>query len=56
MIVIVSVVLGAIVGGLRARRRNGNTADIAQYAAVHAILFGLAGLIVTIGIDRALSD
>ncbi len=54
MFVIGGLVLGALGGGLRARARGGKTADIAQYAAVYAILFGLAGLFLTLILDRML--
>jgi hypothetical protein len=52
MFVIGGLILGAIGGGLRARARGGKGADIAQYATVYAILFGVIGLFVTIYIDR----
>ncbi len=54
MIVLAGVILGAIWGAMRARARQGSKLDIAQYAAVHAILFGLIGLFVTIGLERLL--
>ncbi len=54
MIVILGALIGAIVGGLTARRRKGNRLDIAQYAAGYGIAFGLVGLIVTVLIDRAM--
>lgn len=54
MFVIGGLVLGALGGGLVAWRRGGKPADIAQYAAVYGILFGLLGLFVTIGLDRML--
>ena len=54
MFVIAGLVLGAIGGGLSARRRGGKPADIAQYAAVYAILFGLLGLFLTLFLDRML--
>jgi len=54
MFVIAGVVLGALGGGWQAKRRNGKPADIAQYAAVYAILFGLLGLFVTLLLDRIL--
>jgi hypothetical protein len=53
MIVIGLALFGAILGGLRARRRGGKAADIAQYAAAHAIAFALVGLLLTIVIHRA---
>ncbi|APX25322.1 MAG: apolipoprotein acyltransferase [Rhodobacteraceae bacterium] len=52
MIVIAAVLIGAILGGLTARRRKGNAADIAQFVLVYAIAFGIAGLIVTIVIEK----
>lgn len=51
MIVIAGLILGAIVGALRARARQGNKLDIAQYAAVHAIIFAVLGMFLTILID-----
>ena len=53
MIVFVAALLGAVIGGLRARRRKGRPADIAQYAFVYAVFFALAALFVTIIIQRA---
>jgi hypothetical protein len=52
-IVLIALVLGALVGFLRARKRGGNGFDKAQYAAVHAIIFGLVGLFITIFVLRA---
>ncbi|MFE3835647.1 apolipoprotein acyltransferase [Pseudogemmobacter sonorensis] len=54
MIVIAAGVMGAAIGGFSARRKGGRPADIAQYAAAHAILFGLLGLFLTIAIERML--
>lgn len=54
MIILLGAVVGAIAGGLTARRRKGNAADIAQYAVVYAIAFGLAGFIVSIVIEKML--
>ena len=54
MFVIGGLVLGAIGGGLRAKLRGGKAADIAQYATVHAIIFGLIGLFLTLYLDRML--
>jgi hypothetical protein len=55
MLVIAGLILGAVLGGVTAARRGGRPADIAQYAAVYAILLGLAGLFVTLALDRYLS-
>lgn len=54
MFVIGGLILGAIAGGLTARRRGGKPADIAQWAAVWGIMFGLIGLFVTLVLDRML--
>jgi hypothetical protein len=54
MFVIGGLLLGAIGGGLRARARGGKPADIAQYATVYAIIFGLIGLFITLVLDRML--
>ena len=52
MIIISSLLFGALLGALRARQRKGKALDIAQYAAAHSIAFGLLGLVVTIIIER----
>jgi F0F1-type ATP synthase assembly protein I len=52
MIVIIAVLLGLVWGVMSARRRKGNLKDIAQYAAAHAIAFGLAGVILTLIVHR----
>lgn len=52
MIVIAGLVFGASFGAWRARRAQGTGFDIAQYAAVHGICFGLLGLFATILIEK----
>ncbi|SEW18623.1 hypothetical protein SAMN05444851_1964 [Aliiroseovarius sediminilitoris] len=52
MLVIAALLLGALIGGLRARKRGGNRMDIAQYATVYAIAFGLIALFASIIISR----
>lgn len=54
MIVLVGAVLGAIWGGMSAKRRRGNRLDIVQYAVVYAIIGALLGLIGTIAIEKAM--
>ena len=54
MIVLAGVVLGGLWGGLTARKRGGNHRDIAQYATVHAIIWGIVGLFATIALERML--
>ena len=52
MIVILGAVGGAIAGAVTARMRQGNAADMAQYAAGYGILCAVVGLVVTIVIAR----
>ncbi|MBU3030040.1 hypothetical protein [Paracoccus marinaquae] len=52
MIVIATIVLGALVGWRRAAQLGGNGRDRAQYAAGYALAFAVLGLFVTIVIDR----
>ncbi|WP_248409810.1 hypothetical protein [Aliiroseovarius sp. S2029] len=52
MLVIAALVFGALVGVMRARKRGGNRLDIAQYAAVHALVFALIALFASIFISR----
>ncbi len=54
MIVILSALIGAISGVLTARRRGGKRLDMLQFGAGYAIAFALAGLVITIVIDRVL--
>ena len=55
MIVIVAALIGAIFGGITAKRRGGNKLDIAQYATGFAMAFVVAGLISTVVLERSLS-
>ena len=48
MIFFPAIVLGAVIGWLRASKRGGNRADKVQYALVHAIIFAILGLFATI--------
>ena len=52
MIVFGAALIGAVLGGMTARKRGGAPADIAQYAAGYGIAFALIGLLVTIAIHR----
>lgn len=54
MIVAAGAIIGALWGGILAKRRQGNRLDIAQYAAGFAIAGLLLGLILTILIERLL--
>jgi hypothetical protein len=48
------LVLGAIVGALRARARGGKPADMVQWAIVHALILGLAGLFAAVILTRSM--
>ncbi len=52
MYVLAGLVLGALYGGLTARKRGGRPLDILQYAAVHALILGVLGIILTVIINR----
>lgn len=52
MIVISAAILGAILGDRRACAAGGNRKDRLQFAAIHALIFGLLGLFASILIDR----
>ena len=54
MIVLTAILLGALLGDLRARRAQGNRKDRIQYALAHALAFAIPALFVTILIDRAM--
>lgn len=48
------LLLGAVTGVWRARARGGKTADMVQWALVHALVLGLAGLFAAIFLTRAM--
>jgi len=52
MLVLIGAILGAVTGAFIARRRKGRLADILQYAFVYGMVFGLAGLFLTLIIHR----
>ena len=54
MIVLIAILLGAVLGDLRARRAQGNVKDRIQYALAHALAFAIPAMFVTILLDRAL--
>ena len=47
------IVIGAIVGAVRAKMRGGKTLDMLQWAAVFAMIFGLIGLFALVFIERS---
>ncbi|WP_170329078.1 hypothetical protein [Ruegeria arenilitoris] len=52
VVVLGMAILGAILGALAARKRNGSGADMAQYAAGYGIAFALVGLILSLILVR----
>lgn len=48
------LLIGALLGGLAARRRGGKRLDLTQWAAVGAIIGGIVGLFVMIFVQRSL--
>lgn len=54
MLIIISAVLGAIIGGTTAYRRKGNRLDIAQYAVGYAMAFTIVSMILAVILDRTL--
>jgi cation transporter-like permease len=47
------LLIGALAGALMARRKGGGRLDMLQWAAVLAIILGVLGMFVTVGITRA---
>jgi cytochrome c biogenesis protein CcdA len=52
MIWLPAMIIGAVWGALRAKKRGGNRLDAAQYGAVYAIGLGLLAVFLSIVIDR----
>jgi hypothetical protein len=52
MVAIISFVLGAVIGGLLARKRGGDLKDLLQYGAVYGIVFALLALVISIVVFR----
>ena len=47
------IVLGALMGAIRARMRGGKVADMLQWGAAFAVIFGVVGLFILVFIQRA---
>ena len=52
MMGIAGALVGAVWGGVLAKRRNGNSLDILQYATGYAIAFGLVAFFLSIAVVR----
>ncbi|CUH44531.1 MULTISPECIES: hypothetical protein [Ruegeria] len=52
VVVLGMALLGAILGAMKARKRNGSGADIAQYAAGYGIAFAIVGLVLSLILVR----
>ena len=52
MIILAGLIIGAVWGVLHVRKRGGSGFDMAQYGAVWALIGAVAGLALTIGIER----
>ena len=52
MIWTAAIVVGAVTGAATAFRRGGRKLDALHYAAGFAVAFGLAGMIVSVLLDR----
>ena len=46
------LLFGALLGAFRAKSRGGKLADIAQWAAVFAMIFGVIGMFIAVIITR----
>ncbi len=55
MMAIAGALVGAVWGGVLAKRRNGNSLDILQYAAGYAIVCGLIAFFMSIAVVRLIS-
>lgn len=49
---LVGIAIGAVLGAMLAQSRGGNGKDVAQWAAVFAMILGLVGLFGVLIIDR----
>ena len=47
------VLLGALIGAIRARTRGGKTLDMLQWGAAFAVILGIVGLFILVFIQRA---
>lgn len=48
MFILIGLLLGAVIGALKARKLGGKPLDMVQYGAAHAIAFGLVAVLITL--------
>lgn len=51
MIMVPAFFLGALIGAIRAKSKQGRGLDMLQYGAAHGIIFFIIGLFATIAFD-----
>ncbi len=54
MLILISALSGAAIGGMTAYKRKGNKLDVAQYAAGYAMAFTVVSMILAVILDRTL--
>lgn len=54
MIAIATLLIGALIGALTAKRKGGNTLDAVQYGAVFALIGFILGLVGTVVLERVI--
>jgi len=47
------IFIGAMLGAFKAKNKGGKPADMAQWGAVFAMIFGIVGLFIAVFITRA---
>jgi len=52
MLSAIAFLVGAVIGGLVAKRRGGKPADIAQYAAVYGLILALVTVVISVLVLR----
>ena len=56
MDVLVVAFIGAVIGGFSAKKKGGNGKDIAQYAAVFAVIFAVGGFVLSVIVARIMAS
>lgn len=53
LIPLAGILIGAVLGALKAKSKGGKPADMAQWGAVFAMIFGVIGLFIAVIMTRA---